>query len=125
MELDDTDAAYPTASRGVIVRHIRVKGFANRSGYSEPAIDTQLDDTPTPREMTFIACKRTPAHTTTPTVLSDVKQCGFYSDDQVLTRARVRFVPISGTDSTPTVTWWEWCKARQTDTTKPADVCVG
>ncbi|MCU1497428.1 MAG: hypothetical protein JWM47_1381 [Acidimicrobiales bacterium] len=97
MELDDTDAAYPTASRGVIVRHIRVKGFANRSGYAEPSIDTQIDTRPTAREATFIACKRTAVSTA---------KCGTVAGDRVLTRARVHFTYLSATDSMPEVLWW-------------------
>ncbi|MCB0963402.1 MAG: hypothetical protein KDA98_08885 [Acidimicrobiales bacterium] len=101
-EIDELDSAYALASRGLVVRHLRVKGFRNRPGYNAPVVDNQLDDTPANREATFVACRRNEDNA------GSDEPCGFFDDDSTLTRARVRFAYDANTpdDWTPEVVWW-------------------
>lgn len=83
IEVDDTDNAYPLATRGAVLRHLRLSGFRFRSGYSSPPIDDYVDQTPAPREAIFTACISTSAH------LAARAPC--QTGDKILARARVRF----------------------------------
>lgn len=90
VEVDDTDVAYPLATRGAILRHLRITGFAPRNLYDGVAIDNTVDRTPQAREATFVACIQVATSATQP--------CG--SGDKVLSRARVRF-EIDSTETDP------------------------
>jgi hypothetical protein len=83
MEVDDTDSAYPLATRGAVLRHLRISGFRFRQNYDAPAIDTRVDRTAAPREVTVTACIQSAADR------AARKPCG--PQDRVLTRALVRF----------------------------------
>ncbi|MFN8017446.1 MAG: hypothetical protein U0P45_04910 [Acidimicrobiales bacterium] len=102
LEIDDIDSAYSLASRGLVVRHLRVKGFKPRAGYTTPVIDTQLDTTPQSKEDTFVACFRGPGRASVTT------KCDKTQGDRILTRARVQFEYNSATPTkwTPHVEWW-------------------
>ncbi len=84
MEIDDTDYAYALATRGAVLRHLRVSGWGERSGYAGPAVTNDVDKTPTPRVATFTACTRPRRGCRT------TKPCDAASDT-IITRALVRF----------------------------------
>jgi hypothetical protein len=102
IEVDDTDVAYPLATRGLIARHLRVSGFEPRTNYDGIAIDTFVDRTPQPREALFTACVQKVSASTEP--------CA--PGDQILTRARVRYnLDAAEPDPTkrakvPVIEWW-------------------
>ena len=103
IEVDDTDVAYPLATRGIIARHLRITGYGFRQGYSGPAVKNDLDVTPTPREMTFVSCVQSDARRTAKAV------CDRDQGDRILTKARVRYnltpnTPHKATE--PEVLWW-------------------
>jgi hypothetical protein len=56
IDISDTDVVYPIASRGLIARHLRIRGFNYRNSYNEPAFSNWLDTTPSARQVTFYAC---------------------------------------------------------------------
>jgi len=102
IEVDDTDVAYPLATRGVVARHLKVSGFAPRTNYDGIAIDNIVDRTPQPREAVFTACIQQASASNAP--------CG--AGDKILTRARVRFDldpsepnPVNKS-KIPAVQWW-------------------
>jgi hypothetical protein len=103
VEVDDNDIAYPLATRGAILRHLRVSGVGKRTGYTDPMIGGTLDQTPTPRQAVFTACIQEAADRAART------PCGSGSNDRVLTAASVTFQPV-GTGPTPQwapiVNWW-------------------
>jgi hypothetical protein len=106
IEIDDSDVAYPLATRGAVLRHLRVSGWGPRTGYNEPAFDNVLDLTPAAREGTFVACLQSESRRTSGAAC-DAAQ------DRVLSSARVLFAPSpapggSGTDFVwdPDVQWW-------------------
>lgn len=84
VELDDPDVAYPLATRGAILRHLRISGWTTRSGYTAPAVSNQIDRTPNPRQTVFTACRQTPARSGQP--------CDASSGDTVIARAGVNFL---------------------------------
>lgn len=90
MEVDDTDSAYPLATRGVVLRHLRISGFRFRQNYDAPAIDTRVDRTAAPREVTVTACIQSVARR------NAREECG--GPDRILTRALVRF-DVDATDA--------------------------
>lgn len=105
LDIDDGDAAYSLASRGAILRHLRVSGYDTRS--DDPAILYDVDRTPAPREATFTACRRASGNETAE------DPCGSLAGDVVLTRAKVRFeidstssVPQEDKARVPKVVWW-------------------
>lgn len=104
IEVDELDAAYPTASRGIVVRHLRVKGYNTRGAYAEPAVSIELSDKVAPRVATVVSCIRASgrASVTTP--------CDSTQGDRILSRARVQFKdPPAHDTTTPTdvsVQWW-------------------
>lgn len=108
MEVDDDDYAYPLSSRGVVLRHLMVSGWAARDGYQLAAIGNVGDNTPAPREMTFVACRQDlTRQALVPPVPCDA------SVDNILTRARVRFaidpdsaVPKPNKARIPQFVWW-------------------
>lgn len=105
LEIDELDSAYALAARGLVLRHLRVKGFQNRPGYNLPVIDTQLDTRQQPREATFVACLN-PAGTGSATECNP--SAG--NEDRILTKARVRFEAVQDPSVPggwrPEVIWW-------------------
>ena len=98
IDIDDSDVAYPLATRGAVLRHLRVSGYGLRAGYDGVAIDRLDAKTTAGREVVLTACVDQPP--VDPTVA-----CG--ADDKVLTRARVRFDAPSGSNpSVATILWW-------------------
>lgn len=104
IEIDDTDVAYPLATRGIVARHLRVSGFAPRDNYDGFAVDTYVDRTPAPREALFTACVA---------IESDADEpCG--DGDRILTRARVRYELATSEQEPdpekraklPVIQWW-------------------
>ena len=104
IEIDDTDVAYPLATRGIVARHLRVSGFAPRDNYDGFAVDTYVDRTPAPREALFTAC--------VPVVSAANQPCG--AGDRILTRARVRYELATSEQEPdpvkraklPVIQWW-------------------
>jgi hypothetical protein len=85
MEVDDTDSAYPLATRGMVLRHLRIAGFRFRQNYDAPAVDTRVDRTAAPREVTMTACIQTPERR------AAREECSEADGDRTLTQALVRF----------------------------------
>ena len=56
IDIDDTDVNYPIASRGLIARHLRIRGFQYHSGYNEPAFSNWIDTTAAARQVVFYVC---------------------------------------------------------------------
>ncbi|MCB1256167.1 MAG: hypothetical protein KDB26_03630 [Microthrixaceae bacterium] len=102
IEIDDGDYAYPLATRGVVVRHLRVSGWKSRPNYSGIPISNNLDTTPAPRDATFIACEQSAARKTA------AAKCESNQGDKILAASRVRFEVNSAakTASVPKVQWW-------------------
>ncbi|MHB1139613.1 MAG: hypothetical protein ACYC2O_11695, partial [Microthrixaceae bacterium] len=102
VEVDDGDNAYPLATRGVVVRHLRLSGWKYRPGYQGTPISNSIDRTPAPREATFLACSQSAARVTANA------PCDSGSGDQQVAAARVRFdVNSAGTAANvPQIVWW-------------------
>jgi hypothetical protein len=90
IDIDDTDVWYPLASRGLIARHLRIRGFQYHSGYNEPAFSNWLDSTAAGREVVFYACSK------------DSGACD-QTDATRRGRASVTFAAVTGK---PTITNW-------------------
>lgn len=58
MDIDDMDVWYPIASRGVVARHLRVRGFQYRAGFAEPVFSNFVDKTGATRQVVFLACEK-------------------------------------------------------------------
>lgn len=98
VEVDDTDSAYPLATRGAVLRHLRISGFQLRQNYDAPAIDTRVDRTAAPRQVTVTACIQSAARR------AAREECG--GPDRILTQALVRFdidTSDANNDGTPDV----------------------
>jgi hypothetical protein len=110
VEIDDSDIAYPLATRGAILRHLRISGATTRSGYTDPMIGGDIDRTPAPRVATLTACRRSAADLADPAT-ADLP-CGENDDDRMLTQAGVRFMTPEQQGETvsaanaPKVEWW-------------------
>ena len=103
IEVDDSDVAYPLATRGAVMRHLRVSGWGARDGYTLPAFDNQLALTPAPREGSFVACLQSD------TRRSAGHACGEGpggDDDKILSRARAFFTPFPDGSGNPNS--WDW-----------------
>lgn len=96
IEIDEGDNAYPLATRGAVLRHLRVSGWKFRSGYSKTPISNEIDRTPAAREADFIVCK--PA---SGSVASS--PCG--PSDTKIAAARVRFDVENGQAVVPNIVW--------------------
>jgi hypothetical protein len=100
VEVDDGDNAYPLATRGVVVRHLRLSGWKYRPGYQGTPISNNIDRTPAPREATFVACDQSAAR------VSANAPCDAGSGDVQVAAARVRF-NVNGTSANvPEIVWW-------------------
>jgi hypothetical protein len=95
MDIDDTDVYYPLAGRGIIARHLRIRGFQNHSGYGTPAFSNFVDQTESERDVVFLVCEKASGACTA-------------SDSTLRGRAAVSFaaMPTPTSDSTPTVKYW-------------------
>jgi hypothetical protein len=58
VDLDDTDVWYPIASRGIVARHLRIRGFQYHPGFNEPIVNNYVDKTPATRQVVFLACEK-------------------------------------------------------------------
>lgn len=108
VEVDDTDNAYPLATRGAVLRHLRMSGFGFRTGYDGMAIDTLVDQTPTPRDAAFTACTQSASRR------ASKVPCDSAQGDRLITQARVRFsldgntaVPVPNKARIPERVWWK------------------
>lgn len=108
IEVDDPDNAYPIATRGAVVRHLRMSGFGFRPNYDGMAIDTLIDRTPIPRDSLFTACTQTNARQTAKS------PCDKTQGDKIITTARYRFdldqsssVPAQNKARLPNLVWWQ------------------
>lgn len=110
LEIDDNDVAYPLATRGAILRHLRISGARARTGYTDPMFGGEIDRTPAPRVATLTACRRT-ASTLADSTLSR-QPCGDSPGDRVLTQAGVRFMTpeqqgnVTSQANAPSMEWW-------------------
>lgn len=58
VDIDDEDVWYPIAERGIIARHLRLRGFEYHPGYNEPAFNNWLNKDPAARSVVFLACEK-------------------------------------------------------------------
>ena len=86
VDIDDTDVWYPIASRGIVARHLRIRGFQYRSGFNEPIFNDYVDKTSATRQVVFLACEKD-SGACTPT------------DSSLVGRAAVEFEPATGKPS--------------------------
>lgn len=106
LEIADGDVMYPYASRGIVARHLRVRGMQYRPGYEDASIAGAVDKAPNDRQVELTACLRTTTNVTA--------ACGTTSGDVILARAGVRFTIDTRTPTTPPaertkkpiVLWW-------------------
>ena len=91
----DTDVYYPLAGRGIIARHLRIRGFQNHPGYGTPAFSNFVDQTESERDVVFLVCEKSSGACTA-------------TDPTLRGRAAVSFaaMPTPASDSTPTVKYW-------------------
>lgn len=94
VEVDGIDVAYPLATRGVILRHLRLSGWETRGSWDGPAISNVIDTTPSSRTADFVACRQEASRRGTQPCDSSV--------DRILAEARVRFEPPTSGQPSPT-----------------------
>lgn len=112
LDVDDSDIAYPYATRGAVLRHLRIKGAAKRAGYTGPMVDNPSAPAPAPREAVFTAC----VQSTSRRGAVPRPACSASAGDVILSRSGVRFaVPSGGTASNVAVTQW-WSVGAETAT---------
>jgi len=58
VDIDDTDVWYPIASRGIVARHLRIRGFQYHPGFNDPAFNSFVDKTAATRQVVFLACEK-------------------------------------------------------------------
>lgn len=109
VEIDDNDIAYPLATRGVILRHLRISGAKARAGYTDPMFGGDIDDSPAARVTVLTACTQTPA--VQAIALSARQPCGDNPGDEILTKAGVTFrgaeIPSQyNPANAPIIEWW-------------------
>jgi hypothetical protein len=86
VDVDDTDVWYPLASRGIVARSLRIRGFQYHPGYNGAAFDSYVDKTPSTRQVVFLACAKS-SGACTPT------------DSSLVGRAAVQFEAKTGNPS--------------------------
>jgi hypothetical protein len=89
LDISDTDVYYPIAGRGIVVRHLRIRGFQMNPGYGTAAFSNFLDTSQTARDVAFFACE---------------KSSGGCTADEAIGRAAVTFAADS--THTPTIQNW-------------------
>lgn len=110
VEIDDNDVAYPLATRGVILRHLRISGAKSRSGYTAPWFGGDIDTDPVARTAVLTACRQSEALKQS-TPLANRLPCGENAGDVILAKAGVRFltpqiVGQANQANAPVVEWW-------------------
>jgi hypothetical protein len=88
IDIADNDVYYPIAGRGVVARHLRIRGYQTATGYGTPAFSNYLDKSQTARAVVFFACE---------------KSSGACTADESIGRAAVTF---DADTQTPTVENW-------------------
>jgi Tfp pilus assembly protein PilX len=58
VDIDDTDVWYPIASRGIVARHLRIRGFQYREGFNEPIFNDYVNKAEATRQVVFLACEK-------------------------------------------------------------------
>ncbi|MFV0318559.1 MAG: hypothetical protein ACK5O2_16555 [Microthrixaceae bacterium] len=107
VEIDDNDIGYPLATRGAILRHLRISGAKKRTNFNDPWFGGTIDDTPLARRTVLTACVQSPARqAANPRVPCDADQ-----GDQIVTKAGARFLPpenpTPGSQAdAPVMEWW-------------------
>lgn len=104
VEIDDNDIGYPLATRGVILRHLRISGARPRSGFTDPLFGNELDKEPNPRVTTLTACIQKDVNPLAP------RPCD-PEGDRVVARSGVRFaadptLPAPTAADIPEVEWY-------------------
>lgn len=97
VEIDDNDIGYPLATRGMILRHLRVSGSRPRVNYTDPLIGGKLDKVPADRAAVLTACVQTAGRRSADEV------CDASAGDRTLARSGVVFTvdPNHLTDPLP------------------------
>ncbi len=90
IDIDDEDVWYPIADRGMVARHLRLRGFEYHSGYYEPAFNNWLNTEPAARSVVFLACEKDSGACTT-------------TDGSLVGRAAISYTAV---DSDPKVEAW-------------------
>jgi len=85
VEIDDNDLGYPLATRGAILRHLRLSGSRERSNYLDPSIGGDLDRTPKDRQAVLTACIQNESRR------SANEACDASAGDRVLARSGLLF----------------------------------
>jgi hypothetical protein len=58
VDIDDEDLTYPIASRGLVVRHLRMRGFKyGDPSWQKAVFNNSVDSRPSAREVAFIVCE--------------------------------------------------------------------
>ncbi|MCZ7628331.1 MAG: hypothetical protein M5U19_04385 [Microthrixaceae bacterium] len=104
VEIDDNDIGYPLATRGVILRHLRISGAKPRANFTEPLFGNQLDKEPNPRVAKLTACIQADVNPGSP------RPCD-PDTDRVVARSGVRFAadptePNPTAADVPEVLWY-------------------
>lgn len=92
VDIDDTAVQYPIGSRGIIARHLRIRGYQIVSGYGDPAFSNYLNTSQTARAVVFFACQKT---------------SGTCSQSEAIGRAAVSFAADT---NTPSIENWSVAK---------------
>ncbi len=58
IDIADNDVYYPIGGRGIVARHLRIRGYQNHDGYGTPAFTNYLDKSQTSRAVVFFACEK-------------------------------------------------------------------
>jgi hypothetical protein len=90
IDIDDEDVWYPIAERGIVARHLRIRGFKYHDGYFEPAFNNWLDKDPASRSVVFLACAKDSGACTS-------------TDDSLSGRAAVSYTAVT---SDPQIEAW-------------------
>lgn len=106
VEIDDQDIAYPFATRGAVLRHLLLTGWAIRTEYADPVISNEVDRTPQPRRTVFSACVQSEARR------AANEPCDA-EEDRIISQAGVTFAVANAGGSTPAanadvplIQWW-------------------
>jgi hypothetical protein len=58
LDVEDQQVWYPIASRGVVARHLRIRGFKYKDGYAGAAFNNYVNTTESSRQIVFLACAK-------------------------------------------------------------------
>ena len=93
MDIDEMDVYYPIAGRGIIVRHLRIRGFQNHPGYGTAAFTNEVNKDPADRSIVFLAC---------------AKSSGACTAAESIGRAAVTF---DASTNAPSIQYWSTSKS--------------